>query len=601
MEYDLLHSTFIFLAAAVIAVPISQLLGLGSVIGYLIAGVAIGPWGLSFISNVDAIMHISEFGVVLLLFLIGLELKPKKLWQMRTSILGLGGSQVIITTLVIGAISTVLGAKWQTALIIGMGLALSSTAIALRVLEEQKLTGTPTGQSGFSVLLFQDIAVVPILAILPLLTGDFNGHWIDVFYMIAGLSLLIACAHFLLNPIFRFIIMCGVSELFTVAALLLVIGIAVVMEEIGLSMALGTFLAGVLLAESEFRHELETAIEPFKGVLLGLFFISVGMAVNVGLLFSNPAKILLTVLALVSIKATIIYLLATLFTSNKKSCNSKIAIILSQGGEFAFVIFSAAATEGLINPKQSSYLLLAVSLSMLTTPVLLMLQRKWLAHRLNSTESTPHIDDRTVNMSPQDPAVIISGFGRFGQVIGRLMYANKVKITVLESDVSQLKLLRGYGYKVFYGNATQLDLLRAAGADTAEAIILCTNSPDEIKETVRLCQLHFPHLKIMARARSRLEAAWLLNHEVTDHSRETFHSALDLGRKLLIELGMHPYQAQRAETHFRKLDDAMLKTFLPRSIQGPNSKADAILARQELEDVFAQEMESDNHSHNYWK
>ncbi|KGY11381.1 potassium transporter KefB [Vibrio tubiashii] len=596
LESDFLNSSVIFLTAAVVAVPLAQRLGLGSVLGYLLAGVAIGPWGLGLIRDVEAILHFAEFGVVLLLFLIGLELNPKKLLQMKGPILGLGGAQVIITTLVLASIASVFGATWQTSLVIGMGLALSSTAIALRVIEEQGLAGGETGQSGFAVLLFQDIAVIPMLAILPILAGNTAGNWFDALWMLAGVAGLLVGGHFLLRPLFRYVVLSGVRELFTVAALLLVIGIALLMKQLGLSMALGTFLAGVILAESEYRHELEIAIEPFKGLLLGLFFIAVGMAVNLGLLALQPLAVLSAVVGLVVIKGLILYFLARLAGSRAKS-RSKMAAILSQGGEFAFVIFTAASSEGLLSQPETSFLLVVVSLSMVTTPLLLMAQNKWYARGLNS-ESVDALKSDVVNKQPR---VIIAGFGRFGQIIGRLMYANKIKVTVLESDASQIKLLRKYGYKVFYGDATQLDLLRAAGADKAEAMIICTDSPDEIMKIIELCQTHFPDLKLLARARSRVEAYQLLSHGVDNYSRETFLGALDLGRQALVNLGMHPYQAKRAEAHFRKLDNAMLKELLPQHNDDKQLAQRAKEARKELEEIFGRELESDQQAKNFWE
>ncbi|MDW1853543.1 glutathione-regulated potassium-efflux system protein KefB, partial [Vibrio sp. Vb0888] len=547
---EFLQSSVVFLSAAVIAVPLAQRFGLGSVLGYLLAGVLIGPWGLRLISDVDAILHFAELGVVLLLFLIGLELNPKKLWQMRGPILGLGGAQVVVTTAVIGSIVSLFGLSMQVSLVIGMGLALSSTAIALKVIEEQGLNGTETGQSGFAVLLFQDIAVIPMLAMLPLLAGEQNvGSWFDAFTVLGSVVALLIGGHFLLRPLFRFVVMSGVRELFTVASLLVVLGISVVMQKLGLSMALGTFLAGVLLAESEYRHELEIAIEPFKGLLLGLFFIAVGMAVNLGLLALHPLEILGAVVALVVVKGLVLYALARAGRVREKA-RSRMAAILSQGGEFAFVIFTAASQEGILSKEQVAFLLVVVSLSMVTTPPLLMGQKKWFAHTLNQEEesATSHVVDRR-------PRVIIAGFGRFGQIVGRLMYANKIKVTVLESDASQIHLLRKYGYKVFYGDATQIDLLRAAGADKAEALVICTDSPDEVMAIVDICRTHFPNLKLLARARSRVEAYQLMSHGVQNYSRETFLGALDLGRQTLVELGMHPYQAKRAEAHFRKLDN----------------------------------------------
>ncbi|MGR5134529.1 glutathione-regulated potassium-efflux system protein KefB [Vibrio alfacsensis] len=597
MTSEFLQSSVIFLSAAVIAVPIAQRLGLGSVLGYLIAGVMIGPWGFGLIRDVDAILHFAELGVVLLLFLIGLELNPKKLWQMRGPILGLGGAQVIVTTGVIASLVSLFGVSIQVSVVIGMGLALSSTAIALRVIQEQGLAGTETGQSGFAVLLFQDIAVIPMLAMLPLLSGgQSSGDWLDAFWVIGSVIGLLVGGHFLLRPLFRFVVMSGVRELFTVAALLVVLGISVAMQKLGLSMALGTFLAGVLLAESEYRHELEIAIEPFKGLLLGLFFIAVGMAVNLGLLALQPIAILSAVVALVMVKGLVLYLLSRMARIRAKA-RSRMSAILSQGGEFAFVIFTAASQEGILTKEQVAFLLVVVSLSMVTTPLLLMGQKRWFAHTLNQEE------EQSVQSGVVDrrPRVIIAGFGRFGQIVGRLMYANKIKVTVLESDASQIHLLRKYGYKVFYGDATHIDLLRAAGADKAEALVICTDSPDEVMAIVDICRGHFPNLKLLARARSRVEAYQLMSHGVENYSRETFLGALDLGRQALVELGMHPYQAKRAEAHFRKLDNAMLKDLLPQHNEDKELAQRSKEARKELEEIFGREMESDHQSPNHWK
>ncbi|WP_318447497.1 glutathione-regulated potassium-efflux system protein KefB [Photobacterium leiognathi] len=600
MTNDFLVLSVVFLSAAIIAVPLAQKLGLGSVLGYLIAGIIIGPWGLALISDVDAILHFSEFGVVLLLFLIGLELNPKKLWQMRKPILGLGGSQVVITSIVIaGIVMSFAGLlpaiTWRDAAVIGMGLALSSTAIALRVIEEQQLSGSDTGKSGFAVLLFQDIAVIPMLALLPALAGGEGGSWNDAVWMLGGIVLLLVGGHFLLRPLFRYVVMSGVRELFNVAALLLVLGIALIMQAFGLSMALGAFLAGVLLAESEYRHELEIAIEPFKGLLLGLFFISVGMAVNLGLLWQYPLQILAAVLALVAVKGGVLYLLARIFGVREKS-RSQMAAILSQGGEFAFVLFTAARTEGLLDGQLLAFLLVVVSLSMMTTPLVLTLQNRWYVRGFQAdVEPEPETD--VVDRSPQ---VIITGFGRFGQVIGRLLFSNKIKVTILERDPSQIQFLRKFGYKVFYGDATQLDLLRSAGADKAEAIIICTDAPTEVMEVVALCQQYFPHLKILARARSRVEAHQLLSQGVECFSRETFAGALDLGRQALISLGMHPYKAKRAEAHFRKIDTQALRDLLPQHSEEVNLASRQKEARKELEEIFDREMRGEQERHHGW-
>ncbi|ELP6989286.1 glutathione-regulated potassium-efflux system protein KefB [Vibrio vulnificus] len=592
---DFLQTSVVFLSAAVVAVPLAQRSGLGSVLGYLLAGVAIGPWGLGLISDVEAILHFAELGVVLLLFLIGLELNPKKLWQMRGPILGLGGAQVVISTLLIACVVTWFDVAWTSALVIGMGLALSSTAIALKVLEEQGLARTETGQSGFAVLLFQDIAVIPMLALLPLLAGSgMSGNWLSSLLTFSAVVGLLVGGHFLLRPLLRYVVLTGVRELFTVTALLVVLGIAMLMQQLGLSMALGTFLAGVLLAESEYRHELEIAIEPFKGLLLGLFFIAVGMAVNLGLLVLHPLEVLAAVAGLVVLKGIVLYMLGRVSRLRAKA-RSRMAAILSQGGEFAFVIFTAASKEGLLNQNEVSFLLVVVSLSMVTTPLLLNGQKWWYARTLNQES-----DALAPDVVDTEPRVIIAGFGRFGQIVGRLLYANKIKVTVLESDASQIKLLRKYGYKVFYGDATQLDLLRAAGAEKAEALVICTDSPDHVMNIVELCQQHFPKLKVLARARSRVEAYQLLSHGVSSYSRETFLGALDLGRQTLVEIGMHPYQAKRAEAHFRKLDNAMLKELLPQHNQDKKLAQRAKEARKELEEIFAREMENDHQSRNFW-
>ncbi|WP_028025929.1 glutathione-regulated potassium-efflux system protein KefB [Enterovibrio calviensis] len=595
MEHNFLLDALIFLAAAVIAVPLAQRLGIGSVLGYLLAGVVIGPWGLGLISDVEAILHFAELGVVLLLFLIGLELNPKKLMQMRKPILGLGGSQVLISAVVIGVVVMLFGASKVDALVVGMGLALSSTAIAMRIIEEQRLMRSEAGQSAFAVLLFQDIAVIPMLAVLPALAGGAGGSWLDVGIMLGAVITLLVGGHYLLRPLLRWVVMSRVKEMFTVAALLLVIGIALGMQALGLSMALGTFLAGVLLAESEYRHELEIAIEPFKGLLLGLFFIAVGMAVDLGLLLEYPLEIISAVIALIGVKVAIIYALVRSFGGSAKS-RSQVALLLSQGGEFAFVLFTAARGEGLLDPDLNAFMLVVVSLSMMTTPILLMLQTKWFARTINADASLPENEQ----FDHDGGRVIITGFGRFGQVVGRLLFANKIKLTILERDPSQIALLRQFGYKVYYGDATQLDLLRAAGAATAEAIIVCADSPEEVIEIVSLCQHHFPNLKVLARARSRVEANQLLGLNVEGFSRETFLSALDLGKQTLIALGMHPYKAKRAEAFFRKLDEMRLHEMQPHHSEDVSAASRTKEARLELEELFDLEMKGDTERHQSW-
>ncbi|MCG3732239.1 glutathione-regulated potassium-efflux system protein KefB [Vibrio cincinnatiensis] len=593
---DFLTNAAVFLTAAVVvAVPIAQRLGLGAILGYLLAGIVIGPWGLKLITDVNAILRFAEFGVVLLLFLIGLSLNPHRLWQMRGPIIGLGGSQMLLTSAVLSSALILYGVSWQASVVVGLLLAQSSTAIALRTIDEMRLTLSDTGRVVFAVSLFQDLAVIPTLALLSLLAGSTIGDGWQFVWMISAITALLVVGHFALQPLFRWIVNSQVRELFTVAALLLVISIALLMDTLGLSMALGAFLAGVLLAESEFRHELSVTIEPFKGLLLGLFFIAVGMSVDIDLLTERWATITLAVMALISIKMAIMYGLVKVAHIRSKA-RSRSALLLSQGGEIGFVILTAASDEQLISSQQSALLILVISVSMMTTPFLLKLQSIWYRRTLNNEEEK--LDE---SFEKQNPQVIIAGFGRFGQIVGRLMYANKIKITVLESDASQIKLLRKYGYKVFYGDATHLELLRSAGAEQAQAIVICTDDPDEVMRIVGLCQQHFPQLKILARARSRVEAYQLLNQGIHGYSRETFLGALDLGRQVLTELGMHPYQAKRAEAHFRRLDTYMLKELLP---QHNDDKALALRtkeARKELEEIFGREMANDRQTRDDWE
>ncbi|CNB33696.1 glutathione-regulated potassium-efflux system protein KefB [Yersinia similis] len=593
----LLTAVLVFLFAAVVAVPIAQRLGIGAVLGYLIAGIAIGPWGLGFIRDVDEILHFSELGVVFLMFIIGLELNPAKLWQLRRSIFGVGAGQVVITAAVLGALLYFTQFAWQAAVIGGVGLAMSSTAMALQLMREKGMNRNEGGQLGFSVLLFQDMAVIPALALIPILAGNEGGanDWAKIGLKIAAFAGMLIGGRYLLRPLFRYIVASGVREVFTAAALLVVLGSALFMDALGLSMALGTFIAGILLAESEFQHELEIAIEPFKGLLLGLFFISVGMALDLGVLFTHLLDVLLGVLALVFIKSTILYSLSRVF-GLRRSVRLQFAGVLSQGGEFAFVLFSAAFSQGVLNAEQLALLLVVVTLSMMTTPLLMQVIDRILVRRYNAPEESdekPFVEDN-------DPQVIIVGFGRFGQVIGRLLMANKMRITVLERDVSAVSMMRKYGYKVYYGDATELELLRAAGAEKAKAIVITCNEPEDTMALVHLCQQHFPNLHILARARGRVEAHELLQNGVKDFTRETFSSALELGRKTLLELGMHPHQAYRAQQHFRRLDMRMLRELMPQHHGDVAQISRVKEARRELEDIFQREMPHESRQLDGW-
>lgn len=596
-EGSLLPAILLFLFAAVVAVPIARRIGIGTVLGFLIAGIAIGPWGLGFIRDVDEILHFSELGVVFLLFIIGLELNPSKLWSLRRSIFGVGAGQVLLTAVILGGLLLLTDFSWQAAVIGGIGLAMSSTAMALQMMREKGMNRNEGGQLGFSVLLFQDMAVIPALALIPVLVGSSNKDtdWTFIAIKVGALLGMLIGGRFLLRPIFRYIAATGVREIFTAAALLVVLGSAMFMDALGVSMAMGTFIAGVLLAESEFQHELEIAIEPFKGLLLGLFFISVGMALNLGVLYTHLPEVLAGVAILVAVKGGVLYLLARI-AGIRRSVRMQFAAVLSQGGEFAFVLFSAASTQKLLQGDQMALLLVIVTLSMVTTPLLMQLVDRILEKRYNPQEE----DEEAPFVEDDDPQVIIVGFGRFGQVIGRLLMANKMRITVLERDVSAVSMMRRYGYKVYYGDATELELLRAAGAEKAEAIVVTCNEPEDTLAVVHLCQQHFPHLKILARARGRVEAHELLMAGVNQFSRETFSSALELGRKALMELGMHPHQAHRAQQHFRRLDMRMLRELMPHHQSDVTQISRVKEARRELEDIFQREMQHERRQMNNW-
>ncbi|MFS7383911.1 glutathione-regulated potassium-efflux system protein KefB [Rahnella inusitata] len=587
----------LFLFAAVVAVPLAQRLGIGAVLGYLLAGIAIGPWGLGFIRDVDEILHFSELGVVFLMFIIGLELNPGKLWALRRQIFGVGAGQVILTALVLGGLLYLTKFSWQAAVIGGIGLAMSSTAMALQLMRDKGMTRNEGGQLGFAVLLFQDIAVIPALALIPILAGGSEGgnNWEMIGMKVLAFGGMLIGGRYLLRPIFRLIVASGVREVFTAAALLVVLGSALFMDTLGFSMALGTFIAGILLAESEYQHELEIAIEPFKGLLLGLFFISVGMALNLGVLYTHILLVLAGVIILVTVKGAVLYGLSRVF-GLRTSVRLQFSAVLSQGGEFAFVLFSAAGAQKVISSSQLSLLLVVVTLSMMTTPLLMQWVDRILVRRYNDGEES----DEQHFVQDDEPQVIIVGFGRFGQVIGRLLMANKMRITVLERDISAVGLMRTYGYKVYYGDATELELLRASGAEKAKSIIITCDEPEDTMTIVHLCQQHFPHLNILARARGRVEAHELLQAGVANFSRETFSSALELGKKALVTLGMHPHSAYRAQQHFRRLDMRMLRELVPQN-RGDVAQISRVKeARRELEDIFQSEMHNERRQLDGW-
>ncbi|KRB91484.1 glutathione-regulated potassium-efflux system protein KefC [Noviherbaspirillum sp. Root189] len=588
MTHSLLFNALIYLAAAVVAVPIAKRFGLGAVLGYLMAGVAIGPWGLGLISGVEDILHFSEFGVVLLLFLIGLELEPRRLWSLRHSIFGWGGAQVALVTLGLFAAGYAIGADWKTALIAGLGLSLSSTAIALATLDERNLMPTGAGSASFSILLFQDIAAIPMIAIVPMLGGAAAGEgngWMTALKVAAVLGGLVLVGRFLMGPLFRLIAKADIREVFTALALLLVIAIGLLMQSVGLSMALGSFLAGVLLADSEYRHALETDLEPFKGLLLGLFFIAVGMSIDFGVLLRHPGTVLALVAGFLAIKSAVLYGLSKRF-GILPGQQPFFAIVLSQGGEFAFVIFGAAATANVFSDETASMLMVVVALSMVATPLLLVLHDKFIAPRFESANERP--DDE---IDGEAQPVIIAGFGRFGQIVGRLLRANHIGITVLDHDPDQIDLLRRYGLKVYYGDATRVDLLRAAGCEKARALIVAIDNVEDSLALVDAVREEFPHVPILARARNVTHYYDLMDRGVTVIERETFEAALQLGRRTLQQLGFGAYQARQAAMKFRAHNLKTLQAVYPYYKDQEQMISMAAQAREELENMFARDAE----------
>ncbi|GHB70257.1 potassium transporter [Psychrosphaera saromensis] len=564
MEHgNLLFDAFIYLCAAVISVPIAKRLGLGSVLGYLVAGVLIGPFVLGFVGDQTDVMHFAEFGVVMMLFLVGLELKPSLLWKMRGPIVGTGGLQVLLSTAAITLFGMYLGLIWQQALAIGMVLALSSTAIVLQSLQEKGLMKTSAGQSAFAVLLFQDIAVIPMLAILPLLAvsspellvNSNSPHlgetgWVQGLIVVSVIAAIIFGGKYLMNPIFGFIAKSKLREIFTASALLLVIGVALAMQAIGLSPALGTFIAGVVLAESDFRHELESNIEPFKGLLLGLFFISVGAGINFALLFDDPLVIIGLTAALIVGKFLVLFILAK---TNKlaKPDAWLFSVALAQGGEFAFVLFAFASTSGVLPTGLIGLLTLVVATSMLLTPLMLIANEKYISPRF-ATHKKPHRDADVID---EDNPIIVIGFGRFGQSVGRLLLANNISATVLDHDASQIEMVKKFGFKVYYGEGESAELLHSAGADTAKAIVVAVDDQESSLNIVHMVQKHFPHLKILVRAINRLHAVELHRLGVNDIERETMASGAELGAKALVALGWQSNIAYRKSRLFKKHDD----------------------------------------------
>ncbi len=587
-----LGGTLVYLAAAVIAVPLARLLGLGSIIGYLAAGIVIGPWGLKLVTDPQDMLHFAEFGVVLMLFLVGLELEPQRLWALRKPIFGWGSTQLFGSAALMVAAALAAGVDWRLAVVAALGLAMSSTAIGLGALAERNLMTTTSGQSVLSVALLQDVAAIPILALVPLLAagggGDppDDGGWLGAAKAIGVIAAIVLGGRLALRPALRWIARSRTPEIFTAASLLLVVATAALMQAVGLSMALGAFLAGVLLAESEYRRELETDIEPFKGLLLGLFFIAVGMSIDFAVVLAQPLRVAGVVVGFLLLKAAVLWGMARAMPIPLVE-RPVFNILLAQGGEFGFVVFQTAAQAGVISAPVSSLLVAAVAISMLVSPLLLVVADRWLIPRYSGNQATTlkEIDEE------QEAPIIIAGFGRYGQIVGRLLFANGLAATVLEHDADQVETVRKFGWQVFYGDATRLDLLRTAGAATARVLVLAI---DDIAQSVKVAQLvreHFPQLTIVARARNVTHYLDLREQGVTLIERETLDSALMSGRSVLELAGFEPHQARTLAMRFRRHNVAQLE--VARLHRGDEAKliAASKQGRQQLEQLFAQERE----------
>ncbi len=545
--------------AAAVAVPLFKRLGLGVVLGYLFAGVIVGPGVANVISHVEEVLHIAELGVVFFLFLVGLELQPARLWALRRSVFGLGNAQVIGTSVVLSLVGLAFGLPPAAAVVAAMGLSLSSTAIALRLLDDRGLGRGPAGQAGFAVLLFQDLAVVPLLAVIPILAGETSGGAGDM--LVGGLKVVGMVAVFLLGgrlvigPVFRFFVATHVHEISTVVALLIVVGAGLAMSAVGMSMALGAFLAGVLLAESEYRHELEAAIEPFKGLLLGLFFMAIGMSANLAVLQQRPGAVLIVVVVVVVVK-TLLFLGLFARLDAPVDHRAATAAALSQGGEFAFVLYGVAAEHHVLTTELRDLLVLVVSVSMATTPLMvplaLAIARRW-------RPAAGPADERPFDAIDHDAPILIAGFGRFGQIVGRALIASGHRFTALEHDVDHVDFVRKFGNKLFYGDATHLDLLRAAGIDRARAFVIAVDDIETSLKIATIVKTSWPALPLYARVRNRQHAYRMLGLGITNIVRETLHSSLRLTEQLLGDLDGDPARAREVIEGFATWDEEMLQ------------------------------------------
>jgi glutathione-regulated potassium-efflux system protein KefB len=585
---DGLKEALLFLGAVVVAVPLFKRLGLGSVLGYLVAGVLVGPHGFRLISDVSDAQHLAELGVVLFLFLIGLELQPERLWELRSQVFGVGIAQVALSGALLAVAGLAIGLPWQAALVAGLGLSLSSTAFALQLLAERNQLTTAKGQTAFGILLFQDLAVIPMLAVLPLLGpsgAKVDTSWVPLAKAAAMLVFIVLTGRFLLRPAFRLVASARSQEVFTASALLIALGTALLVNAVGLSMALGAFMGGVLLADSEYRHELQADIEPFRGLLMGLFFMSVGMSVALELLVQQPWRVVGLVLGMTALKAVSIAVIGRRVLGSWGP-GWKLGVLLSQGGEFAFVLFGLAVTDEILPQALGNVLVLVVTLSMGLTPLLIAAFERFIGPRFVGRDKRPY-DTEVAEETP----VIIAGFGRFGQVVGRVLRARRIPFTAMDADPAQIDFLTRWGNKIFYGDASRLDLLRTAQADKAKVFVLAIDDIQASLRTAREVQEHFPHLVIFARARNRNHAYQLLELGITHVIRETFLSSLELTGDILQELGFTFSEARETLDRFREHDERMLQQSFQYQRDEKKLIEIADRSRRELESLFDRDME----------
>jgi glutathione-regulated potassium-efflux system protein KefB len=557
---DLGHGV-VLLAAGVVAVPVFRKLGLGSVLGYLAAGAAIGPFGLALFAEPETILHVAEFGVVIFLFIIGLEMRPKRLWGMRNEIFGLGAAQVGLAGLALTLVAMIAGVSAPVAFVGAMGFVMSSTAVIVQMLEERGDLPTPQGQRAVSILLFEDLAIVPLLAIVAVLavavgTASESAAplWQTIGLAVAAVAGVLVAGRYAINPVFRFLARNGGREVMTGAALLVVAGAAWIMNEVGLSMAMGAFLAGVLLSDSTFRHQLEADVEPFRAILLGLFFLSVGMALDIGVVISDWRVVVAGLLAFMLIKALVIYVVARLFKARHHEAIER-AALFAQGGEFAFVLYGAAAAGGVIDAQASAALTAIVILSMALTPLTTLAMKRWLPQEAGLSPEDAEGVDSAEGLRGQ---VLIIGFGRFAQVVSQPLLANNVDVSIIENDVEMIQAAGNFGFKVYYGDGTRLDTLRASGAGKAEAVLVCVDKPEAADRIVQLVKSEFPGVKLFVRAFDRGHSLRLIEAGVDYHIRETFESALKFGEAVLVDLGVSEDEAADTVTEVRRRDAARL-------------------------------------------